>query len=279
LIPYTRTIAYLSPSALVMLEERPVEFYFRRLGPVEFAPEREEQGFPAAVGISFDAFVKRAIADEDPKLRCPSQSFLLNDVRQRRDEAIAMGAQLLYGYKKCGAYKRLMEEKPFELNTDFEDFAPGTEVPVRTKLDAMTWYQSRPTIHDWKVKGANRPGQYSPTAGYCTIWDTDSPGIPGGPHKRFGEPLEALDSEWATQLTIYGWAAGFPVGRVMASIDEVVVGENHRVRVAQFRSEISEDFQKKVVERLKVAWQKIKEEKVLPEYMQEMTMDQLRILL
>jgi len=278
MIPYVRTVNYLSASALRMLEQNPVEFYFRRLGPPECAPPREQQSFPAAVGTAFDAFVKQAVAKECA-LACPSQEFMLREVTEQRDRAIAMGAQLLYGYQKSGAYKRLVEERPSSVTHDFEDFVPGTQVPIRSKIDCMIEHAGRVVPHDWKVTGANRPGQVSPTPGYCRQWDSDQPGLPKAAHEKWQLNFEELDEDWATQLSIYSWAMGTPVTEVYASIDEVIVGADGRVRVAQFRNRISEGFQRKLVARLEDAWRRIKEEKVVPDHIARMSLADAKVLM
>jgi len=264
-IPYVRAINYLSPSSFMQLEQRPVEFYLRRLGPQSLAPPPEQQSFPAAVGIVFDALVKRALADRCG-IKCPSLAYLLREVTAERERALELGRVLLAGYESSGAMAALMDEGPGMLDIALEDFVPGTEVPMRVKLDALTSYPvtGTVTVHDWKVAGANRPGSRSPTPGYLRLWDTDSANSRKGPHPRHVEPLEALNEDWATQVAIYGWIVGKPIGDTVASIDEILVGENGRVRTAQFRATVTAGFQVALRERIVEAWRKIREERVVP---------------
>jgi hypothetical protein len=267
MIPYVRTVNYLSASSLMQLESNPVDFYLRRLGPSDFMPPREEQGFPAAAGISFDAFVKRRIA-ELRGIKAPSLEFMLQDVRCERERAIELGKTLLAGYEACGALEALLGEGVGMLAIHLEDFAPGTTVPLQAKLDAITLAGGEACVHDWKVKSAGRPGEMSPTPGYKRL--LASGGVGGrrlthaNGHPRAAEPLEVLNPEWATQLALYGWLAGKPLEPVLASIDEVVVETGGDVRVAQFRAVISKDFQVALRARLVDAWQRIKEERVVP---------------
>ena len=61
-IPYIRQLAYFSPSSFQQFQDDRVGFYLQRLGPPEFVPVAEEEGFPAAVGTAFDAVIKAIIA-------------------------------------------------------------------------------------------------------------------------------------------------------------------------------------------------------------------------
>lgn len=275
-LPYVRTVQYLSPSSLRQLETNPAEFYFRRLGPQEFAPKPEEQSYPAAVGIAFDAIVKFEVAKQRA-IRCPSLDYMLNDIKKDKDEVVKHAQQLFDGYKRSGAFARLLEEKPVGVAVDGEDFAPGTRVPVRTRIDCIVDYGGRQRILDWKVKGSNNPGSASPTQGYLRTWDTDQPGIPTPAHSKSGLPLEELNPEWATQLVMYGWAQGYPItADLVGCIDEVVAWHGDRVRVANFRHPISVAFQQNVKTRLEDAWNKIQSREVLDP---NMTIEQARILL
>lgn len=275
-LPYVRTVAYLSPSSLSLLETNPAQFYFQRLGPPELAPKREEQSYPAAVGIAFDAMVKSRIA-ADRGIRCPSLDFMLNDVKVERERALAQARQLLGGYEASGAFARLLEEHPMAVAVDGEDFAPGTRVPVRTRIDCVVDIGGKCRILDWKVKGSGNPGGQSPTPGYVRIWDTDQPRIPFAAHPKSGLPLEQLNRDWATQLTMYGWAQGLPMGEdVVGCIDEVVAWRGDRVRVASFRHPISLAFQQDVARRLVEAWRRIESREVLDP---NMSLDEARVLL
>jgi hypothetical protein len=258
-----------------MLETNPIEFYFRRLGPLEFAPPKEPQSFPAASGIAFDAYVKNWLASKC-KIECPSLQYMLREVSEERDQAILLGAKLLEGYEASGALGSLQMEGIKALALTHEDFAPGTNVPIQTRLDAITGFG----VHDWKVKGAGAPGERSPTPGYVRLYDS----LKGcrtnpSPHPRAYEAFDTIDPEWATQLTMYSWAIGQPIGESLASVDEVIVGADGRVRVACFRTRITEAFQRQVRDRLIEAWALIREERVLPSEWACMTAEELRVMM
>lgn len=263
-LPYVRVVNYLSASALAQIEENPVDFYYRRLGPSECIPPKEPQSFAAATGIAFDGHIKTRIASLTG-LRCPSLAYLLNDVSCERERAIDLGAQLAKGYEASGALDSLLLEKMTALAFNVEDFATGTSVPLQAKLDATTGV----AVHDWKVAGANKPGTRSPTQGYFNLWDTSKPRVNLGPHKKAADFMEVNAPDWATQLSVYYLALGLEIQPRIGSIDEVIVGAEGRVRVAQHRGIISKPFQLGVRQRLVDAWAKIRECRVVPEDLAE----------
>jgi len=57
-LPYVRSVNFLSPSSLREIEKDPIKFYLKRLGPPQYAPSKEPQTGPMAVGTVFDAHVK-----------------------------------------------------------------------------------------------------------------------------------------------------------------------------------------------------------------------------
>lgn len=275
-LAYVRSIPYMSPSSLKMFEERPAEFYLRRLGPPELSPPRETQHFSAGVGIAFDAMVKTAVAQ-----RCgfhaPTLAFMLNEVQTERARALEVAETLMKGYETSGALNRLLEECPQAVSVDSEDFAPGTKVPIRTRIDCIIKPVTTSVIFDWKTTGANRPGTHSPTQGYARLWDTDQPGVPLPAHHKHGAYMEEIDSDWATQIVMYGWTQGYPISdELTGAIDQVIAWHGTRVRIASFRARISVAFQQGVKARLEEAWRKIESREVMP---QGMTLEELRVML
>lgn len=272
MIPYVREVQYLSPSSLRTLEESPVEFYLQKLGPIECKPKGDEQGFPAAVGCAFDAFVKTELAGR-LKITCPPLAHLLKTVtirdRAERDRALDMGRSLLVGYEKSGALGALLAERPRDLEHHPEVcFAPGTLVPIKGQLDA-TFRAGRGArlVLDWKTTGANRPGEESPSQGYQRLFDSEKPGVDQGPHGKAGIPFHEIPVEgprWATQLTMYSWMLGHPIRERVAAIDQLIVGREGRVRVAQFRTKLTVRYQQEVRRRLLVAWDRVQTCNVVP---------------
>lgn len=254
--PHLREINYMSASALRKLEQDPVAFYWDRLGPPEKKPAREPTEFPAAVGITFDAWIKSWLSGQ-LSLKCPKMTHMIRELNkfERKGEAIRLGATLLNGYISSGAATKLLSEVPIKIADIIEDDID--DVPVQCKLDLETAAYGP---HDWKVTGANKPGEYSPKPGYQYLWDTDKPGL-AKTHERWQEPMENIDEDWATQIAIYILA----LGRGTGSIDQIVVGKDGRVRVAQYRTGPSSEYIQSVRERLARAWEKIQTGKVIGE--------------
>lgn len=262
-LPYVRTVEYLSPSSLRLLETSPVEFYLRRCGPDETKPARDPQGFPAAVGSAFDAYVKRLVANE-LSLKCPNTKRMLKDkVETHKKEAIAEGLRLSTLYVESGAFAALLKDGITKIEPG-ENIKKFSGVPVRGDLDAVV---RKCVPMDWKVAGAGRPGTRSPTQGFARLWDTKKPGVDLGSHRRCGESLEVFQEDWARQMVMYGWLLGWPFKKPIPleyAIDEVLVGKPPRIRVAQHRGTISVKFQKSLQRRLLRAWRLIQEERIVP---------------
>lgn len=264
---HVREVNYLSPSSLKLLEERPVEFYRRRLGPAEHAPKQEQTNYFDG-GIAFDAVVKRGLAAE-LDLKCPSLAYMLDKVDERGRER---GTWLHNEYALSGAYVQLLAEQPVMLDVTLEDFLPETRVPVKVKLDAVTKYCGQFTVHDWKTAGWNSPA--SPTKGYSCIWEG---GKVGAGHDKQGQYLETLSTEWADQLGAYALMGGHNEGDAVVSVDEVVM-RGDRVRVAQFRAKISEAYLFKIRARYVDAWRRIREQRVLPTEVAALSQEELALL-
>lgn len=267
-IPYLRSPSYLSPSALRQFEESPVRFYLDRCGPLETKPPQDEQGYPAAVGIAFDALVKRAVA-ETKGLVCPALETMLANVKTERERALETARQLLADYTACGALTLFLEQGPHQLDRELMGTIPDPvdPVPIKGILDVAIVGG----VHDWKTKSANTPGEGSPSPGYEIFLGFD--GSRKGPHKRHGEPLEALDQGWAAQVTTYAWLLGLQ-GPIRVSIDEVIVGKG----VARFRTIVSVEFQNKLRARYRDAWAAIQEERVVDPKLAVCGLDYVRAL-
>lgn len=259
-LPYMRTVEYLSPSSYKEYTESPILFYLKRLGPIETKPPEDPQGFPAAVGSAFDSLVKPLIAGL-LGIKCPSARELLKTVTFEKERATALGNELVQGYARCGALAALLKEGPtaLEIRTTSPGYVPGTVVPILGHLDAMLGK----TVLDWKTSGSNRPGEYSPTPGYDRLFSTEDPGKDQGPHKRAGEPMETLSGDWASQLCMYSWILGGGIRERKTAIDQIIIGKNGELRVAQYRTYVSIKFQKLLRIKLVAAWAAIQEERVV----------------
>jgi hypothetical protein len=252
--PYVNKINYLSPSSLRMFEEDPNGFYLRRLGPKDTpVPETMEPSFPQSVGLSFDALVKETVAGM-MGIDVPAMDETLKKIQVEPDRALGLGGRLVAHYARAGALGWLLLEGPKALEARYDGTIDG--VPVRCQIDCVLRDN---TPLDWKVAGANRPGQVSPAKGYSRGFDSREPGKPKA-HKLVGIPLDEIDKDWATQMTIYSEILGVQT----VAIDQVIVGDGY-ARYAQYRTTVSDKFREDVKRRLRDAWAAISEERVVDE--------------
>jgi hypothetical protein len=267
-LPYVTRPAYLSPSALRELEKDPVGFYLSRCGPEEFRPLKQEQTINMVVGICFDALVKTNLA-RDVKCLCPSMDQLLAGVENKAllDQGMKKGQELFAAYLLSGAFQLLVEEGLAEVNlAPGKKTVPSTErllmgramggVPLLGYPDALI---RRPdgsaVILDWKCTSAA-----SPHPGWLRYLDVREPfSRHRPPHERNGEHMDTLNPDWAMQLATYSWLTRPGVGHgetfkdVDVAIDQVVYGAAS-VRVAQFRTKVTGEFQLQLAQRYRAAW-------------------------
>lgn len=254
-LPILSQVNHLSPSSLAEMENCNMKFYLKRMAGLSW-PEGT-QSTAAAVGSAFDAFVKADLAkhlglDGDPKNQL---DFLLTQSVEdhNKDIALNMGQVLFKNYRRTGMFDRLIKEglTSIEMTQRKDICVEENLVPVLGKPDAAL---SDGTMVDWKVQGAASASGASPTPGYCygrRGFDT----LP--PHKRCGEPLEAINDKWASQLAIYSWLYSgiLPFRDVPVAIENVTVRGN-KYTFTSIRTHISADFQLNLWERLIFAWNK-----------------------
>jgi hypothetical protein len=265
-LPYVKKVNYLSPSSLRQIEEDPLGFYLKRMAPKPETPIEDSfpPSFPSSVGQAFDGYVKECIAGLAGVAVVPPLAETVAKVVVEPDRALAMGGRLLAHYGRSAALGNLLLEGPQALEVRVDGSIDG--VPVRAQIDCIL----RGSIPiDWKVAGANRPGDVSPMKGYMRCLDSRKPGEPVA-HKLAGLPLDEIDEDWATQMTIYSELLGTKV----VGIEQVIVGPDY-ARFATYRTTISDAFREKVKARLREAWAKITEERVVPE---GLTVEELQAL-
>ena len=135
-------------------------------------------------------------------------------------------------------------------------------------------------IFDWKVNGFCSASGMAPAPGYVKCsdgWgDKVYPNVPhsrghGGPHRDVSliyedgmtlsmEPmLQKQKPDWAIQTSVYSWLAGARVGsEIVVAIDQLAckprLPHQPLIRVAQHRSNITENFQMKTYARFQELW-------------------------
>lgn len=220
-----------------------------------------------------------------------------------RDEALEMGRHVFDDYVETGSFDELlgtMEGAKEDPEFEFDAGLVVDGVPLFGKPDCrFVDRYSNHIILDWKVRGYCSKYGASPVKGYQKCRDgkdwlsrnltkaqlkkrADGQDIQGK-HSRSHDTehnlylgmdfngltinqgfLETCDSEWATQLSIYGWLMGEKVGdeNVVVCIDEIVgkfMGECERplLRVANHKARVSQKFQIDLHGRLQKLWDAI----------------------
>ncbi len=278
--------AYLSYSALSLFEIDPDEFYLKYLSDTR--PGRLPQTLPMSVGSSFDAHVKSALhealfgKDADPAYEFETL-FTEQVEEQCRDFALKAGEYCFQAYKFSGAYDELLsllqkstEPPRFEckLSSDIAGVPFLGKPDCRFVLDLGEGRIS--IILDWKVRGFCSKHAVSPSKGYALCRD----GFSGKASRSHGQPhemymgwnfrgltinrdfMENCNQSYADQCSLYGWLLGEPVGsdETVIFIDELVSkpnGEYPLLRVANHRARVGEEYQNRLLERVKKCWQAI----------------------
>lgn len=276
-----RTPAYLSPSSLATWEKNSEEYYLKHMASTR-AP-RVPQERPASAGSAFDACAKSSLhaalfgAGADPKYSYEAL-FEAQVEPQNRDWAKPEGEYIFEQYKALGAYDALLElllkaDEPPRFEFSVEAVIGG--VPFLGKPDCRFVLAGLHIVHDWKLNGYCSKSAVSPTKGYMFCRPD------GKAHKKFvplehrgltidAGYLEDCSTDWADQLTLYGWALGEKIGdqEVALSIHQLackpIPDQRPAIRVAEFRARVRDSYQDLLVKRLQKAWHHISTGHVLP---------------
>jgi hypothetical protein len=275
---------YLSYSSLTTFGSNPEEFALKYLS--DERPPRIPQEKPAAVGSAFDARVKSELhtmlygANSDPKYTYEAL-FEAQVEPQNRDTSGEDGDYVFKCYKECGAYDELAElirQSPTPPQFEFELRGLIDGVPFLGKPDLKFQLPSTVTVvHDWKVNGYFGKGNTSPCKGYRKCLDGFKDSKPnksnGQPHKQFVPMdfkgltidtgyMEDCSTEWADQLSLYGWLLGEKIGdeNVVLSVDQCVAKFHEPkplLRFSNYRARVRKSYQEFLRKRLKDCWETI----------------------
>jgi len=255
-----------------------------------------------SIGSAFDAYAKSYLHDKlFGKNHADSARFSLEAIfeaqveSQHREWAFGHGNYCFQQYKNSGALLDLLTDLHAAKNEPrFEFEVRGVIGSQReaseTQIDEVVflgkpdcYYINKDGNHvilDWKVNGYCSKSATSPKKGYVRMRGGDGRGygmhkecIPmdtGGMIINTAMPLEAVDKQWARQLSIYAWLLGEPVGGdFIVAIDQIVAkpigGAVPELRVAEHRTRVSADFQKKTVDQAKQIWALIRSGHLFPE--------------
>lgn len=265
-LQHDRTIESLSAADLLLLERDPVEFHRRRLGPPDQASQRQD--FPTAVQAAFVAQVKDAVARRTGKSLPPLAEVLESSVTiepaSEWERAVKLGHRLVKDYADSWALDRLCLEGIRVMDLAGVRVLPGAgqarnPPKIHGEPDALLRPFLTPTVFAWKVAAADR--RLSP--GYERVFRSGRR-RPEGQHRRYGQPLEALDPEWATELAIQAWLFRERIRSAAPVALDLVVAEEDGCVVARYRTTVTVKFQRALQERIKAAWQRIQTGEVAP---------------
>ncbi len=289
-----RLPARLSHSAFALWESNPEEFYLKYLA--EHRPPRMPQERPAAAGSAFDAMVKASLEHDlsgaavGPRF---DQLFTAQVEPQNRDWALGEGRYIFDCYKVSGFYAELLNllKKATAPRFEFTIEALIGGVPFTGKPDCQFNLDTVDVVHDFKLNGYCSKYATSPHKSYMRCRDgwVATNGKQSRSHDTEHDQflaqdfrglainasyLEAANTAWADQLSLYGWALGEKIGdeNVVMSIHQIVAKPAEprpQLRVAAYRARVSQGYQLKLLERLQGCWKAITGGHVFPDLTRE----------
>ncbi len=275
---------HISPSSLKTWTINPDEWYMKYRSFNR--PPAIAQTQPMSIGSAFDAYAKSYILHHLTGGKIP-EGYSFEELFEKqvephnRDWARDHGKYAFEAYKKSGALADLMVEiNGADTAPRFEFEVKGIiktdigEVPCQGRPDLkFHTKQGAEVVTDWKVNGYQGKSDMSPKPHYNMCrdgWD-----VMESPHTRThreqhpkaclfmhkgiqlntGAKMEQVDEDWATQLSIYAWLMGAPVGSDFVNgIEQLSCspGTNGRprIRVASYRMRTSKAFQESLMQRL-----------------------------
>lgn len=272
-------VKYLSPSSLMQCENNPYTFLTTRILKCK---ERDPQGEAAAIGSSFDVYIKNFLLNADPIKKqqmhtrvvksCwdPEQKetvssmtpieamYHLSVEEHHRPMARFPGMNLAMAYLKSKTCKDTVWEE-FEQHQWYDLWWKGAKIPLFMKLDAIARTNGAGSPFDWKVMGSMSEVNVQPLPGYKHIEAFDSPGFLSQPHESyFGNiPMQSINEAWATQLCTYGWGTGHTLGAPFHVCVDCLIFRRTGWIVARYIGLIDTDFQLALAARYAYAWQRL----------------------
>jgi hypothetical protein len=308
-----RSFDYISPSRLMMYEADKDAFYVNYLSTVRHL--REPQNYHMAIGSAFDAYVKAYLHERifgkgyDPKYDLLTL-FETQVEPAHRVFCWEHGKYLFEQYKKYGVLSDLLSEIMRGSDPRFEVEIKGVIGGTREStishvgpLDKLSHAEhaqedsmillGRPdvcfrtaartlVVLDFKVNGYFSVA--SPKSGYIRLRPSSLRQRMVGTHMmvdgivvNIEYPLETVEKSWATQLSIYGWLCGEPIGsQFITAIDQIcgmgIDGDPNKkllykaggnperpeIKIAEHRCQIGKAYQASVYNRCERLWEIVK---------------------
>lgn len=213
ILPIMKPPTYISYSSLMTWKTCPPKYYLTKVSGYKY---KTRTGYPAGIGIAFDATVKEYIAGKlgfnDDRL---SYKHLMKDFDcEQKDKAESIGRDTAVMYIKAGMADRILAKQGFGIKINREVYGHWGTIPILGVMDLILGN----TPFDWKTRGFSRPT--TPTDGY--IYSCDHRGRDVGKSTRYSFPLEQDNEDWAYQFVFYNTLLGRPTEDYQAVIHEVV---------------------------------------------------------
>ena len=292
-----RQIKYISPSSFALFEQDRTEFYLRYCaeGRVPKIPQNHPMSIGSAFDAFVKNYLVGHLFGSVPDQFAIEAIFESQVEEQNRSWAFEHGESLFNAYRSSGALADLLIELSgavadprfeFSVESRIAHSAHPLGIPLLGKPDAYCKLSDRALIIDWKVNGfcasASRP--VSPKKGYTRLRESRAVGAFGsngfgsngfgsngfkshkdcqimginGINVNIASTLDTVDVGWASQLCIYMWVLGEPIGtRAICGVEQLCCAGEERcapLRVASHRSCISAAFQTALLDRLALMW-------------------------
>lgn len=251
---------YVSPTAFKVFKRCEFLYYLQYLT----GKRTEFTQTPAmAIGSLFDALVKANLAKDlgwynsNKDLSLPE---LLKNVNKDMLHLLPEAEKIFIFYKECGAYQDLIKENIEALETsEFvtikkNQFNSG--FPIFGKPDCKI----KSGILDWKVNGFGSKSGQSPKQGYIRAYSKGSGYKFHIAHDKYPMPMDEVDLDWATQLTVYSWmyqkTECLEFKEITGAIEQIAI-RGDTIKIASFRAKIGVNFQMKLYEDMNSMWQSI----------------------
>lgn len=273
---------YISPTSF-MLWEKDRDDWYKQYASIYRIP-RPPQTMAMSIGSAFDAYVKSALFkilypdDDDPKF--VFQTLFEKQVEaHNREWALVHGEYAFEQYKKLGAFDDLLASmRHANSNAKFEADVQGPIGPMVLMGKPDAWFfnkQGHPIILDWKVNGYCAKGNKSPEKGFYNMRT-----VKGQSQHKDCYPMDFkgtmingviemqdVSKDWATQISIYAWLCGAPIGSpFVCAIDQLACSNSGTefpdIRVAEHRCIVGEQFQLDMYKRLCDMWDRIQNEHI-----------------
>lgn len=268
---------YLSPSAIDKWDTSNEQYYVEYLAENRYP--REPQTEPMSVGSAFDAYVKSYLFENlfgETTDEFALENILVSQVEEHNINFAREAGKICFdAYKTSGALADLLLDLSQSLSEPRFEFTVRGDIngiPLLGKPDVYFIHKTGiPIILDFKVNGYCATRNTSPKRGYIKLrdgWVGAQSRTHNCMHKdcipmrvdgvliNIAENLETVNISWARQLATYAWLMGAQVGgEFICAIDQLACSPGPKIRIAEHRLRIGQQFQHTALNNYKNLWE------------------------